>query len=225
MGEFTLAVERASLFTYGYPLKRAEKKVFMNEIETSLRKLGEAFRQHPFDFYKENDITCFLYEELRQRFPDRVPVKLADGIEQFSAFQDTQRMLCSRVHTEVNKIDIVILENREQIIRPKSQNMMGKIEPPFLAGIEVKMAYGKRSSRFSGIPSGAGVVEDVEKLACLAQSFSYSYVVIVDFFEKRNLQAIRQKIELYNKGLFNKVRLFYAGLDKYELILPEEKNL
>jgi hypothetical protein len=196
----------------------------MEQIEKSFITLGEAFQKHPFDFYKENDITCFLYNELKQGFPNRVPVKLENGIERFNAFDDSHRMFCERVHTEAfctssdgkeNRTDIVVLEDRQQVIYPKSQSMMGKIEPPFLAGIEIKLAYGTRSSRFSGISSGKGVTTDIVKLSFLSEVFSYSYVVIVDFFEKRNLSMINQQVKF-----FRKVGFFYAGLDRYELILP-----
>jgi len=129
-------------------------------------------------------------------------------------------MTCGRVHTEIKgggddgPVDLVVLEDRRQIVHPKSNRMVGKFEPPFQIGIELKLAYGSRSSRFSGIPSGRGLSADIVKLACLRDVFSHRYVVVVDFFEGRRLTELKQ--EVMAKG----VPVFYAGLDRYEMILP-----
>lgn len=189
--------------------------------EPSLECLGNAFRENPFDFFKENDVACFLYSELKRTFPNRVPVVMADGIEQFEAFQDPQRMTCGRVHTEVKgekddcRVDLVVLEDRPQVVHPKSKRMVGKFEPPFQIGIELKLAYGGRSSRFSGIVSGGGLSADIIKLACLDDLFSHRYVVVVDFFEGRRLTGLRQVVTMCKR-----VPIFYAGLDRSEMIMP-----
>jgi hypothetical protein len=189
--------------------------------EPSLECLGNAFRKNPFDFFKETDVACFLYSELKLAFPSRVPVVMADGIEQFQAFQDPQRMTCGRVHTEVKgakddcRIDLVVLEERRQLVHPKSKRMVGKFGPPFHIGIELKLAYGSRSSRFSGIPSGGGLSADIVKLACLNDLFAHRYVVVVDFFEGRRLTELRQAVTMCKS-----VPVFYAGLDRSEMIVP-----
>jgi hypothetical protein len=162
-----------------------------------------------------------LYNQFKEAFPNRVPVKLADGIERFNLFQDSQGMTTLRVHTEVkvknsnDKHDIVILEDREQTIYPKGGKKIGGFEPPFLVGLEVKVGHGNRSDRISNGMSGGKVVEDIVKLTCCGDAFSHCFVVFVDLCEKRNLIRLREVVKRQSK-----TALFYAGLDKFELILP-----
>lgn len=189
----------------------------IQEAEGPLTALGKAFQNNPFDFFRENDATCFLHNELNLVFPNRVPVAIGDGIERFKAFEDTERMKCQRVHTEVkirgqkDSFDIVVLEDRKQEVYPKSQEMIGGFKPPFLIGIEVKIGYGRRSSQIS---SGK-VLEDLVKLAVCGTAFAHTYVVFVDFFEGRNLIKLKKAVKQLNR-----VGLFYAGLDRHEFILP-----
>jgi hypothetical protein len=189
----------------------------MQEIQDSFTTLGNAFQNHPFDFFRENDVTCFLYNELKLRFSNRVPVVLAQGIEPFKAFEDSNRMTCTRVHTELkiqggtDCFDLVVLQDREQQIYPKSQKMAGGFKPPFLIGIEVKIGYGSRSSRLSG----GKVLEDIAKLATCRDSFAHAYVVFVDFYEGRKLTKLKEDLRILNR-----VGLFYAGLDRFEMIMP-----
>ena len=188
------------------------------EIDQAISDLATAFQRNPFDFFRENDVTCFLHSHMTRSFPTRVPVTLLPGIERFGALPSN--LFCSRVHTEVKleergtqSFDLALLHERPCHIYAKSQGAVGGFKPPFLSVIEVKLAYGSRSVRFSiqGTPS------DIQKLWAMRSAFDHAYVVVVDFFEKRSLATIRDAI----RGC-NGITVAYIGLDHSEVLKPEK---
>ena len=111
--------------------------------------------------------------------------------------------------------DLALLHERPCHIYAKSQGAVGGFKPPFLSVIEVKLAYGSRSVRFSiqGTPS------DIQKLWAMRSAFDHAYVVVVDFFEKRSLATIRDAI----RGC-NGITVAYIGLDHSEVLKPENEG-
>jgi len=179
------------------------------KIDAVIESLGLAFRANPFDFFKENDVTCFLYGELLRKFPERVALSLDGEIERFGGFPAP--LTTVRVHTEIKdesrkeSLDLAILENGPAHIYAKSQKMMGGFRGPFHAAIEVKMAYGSRSNRFSG----QGIPKDIERLGRkVPKIVRHAYAVAVDFFEGRDLSHIGELAR------FKSVRLGYVDLER-----------
>jgi hypothetical protein len=188
------------------------------EIENVFFKLGEAVKNNPFDFFKENDVTCFLYQHFIELFPTRVKVRVDPDVEKYNVFNNPSKMMCGRVHTEIKfpdsleSIDMAILEDRDYQIYAKSQNMVGGFMPPFMCGIEIKLAHGSKTGRFSK----KAVPYDIEKLSKFSSKIKYSYAILVDFFENRS----ESQIDILRKTISeNKnVRCFYASIDKYLMI-------
>lgn len=185
------------------------------KIDAAVEALGIAFRASPFDFFKENDVTCFLYGVLLQKFPERVALELDREIERFGGFPVP--LTTVRVHTEIKdetrkeSLDLVVLTDGTARMYAKTQKMMGGFRGPFHAGIEVKMAYGSRSNRFSS----QGIPNDIERLGRkVPKIVEHAYAVAVDFFEGRDLDYISELAR--SKG----VRLGYVDLERTRFLGP-----
>jgi len=183
------------------------------KIDATIESLGLAFRANPFDFFKENDVTCFLYGELLRQYPERVALSLDPDIERFGGFPAS--LTTVRVHTEIKdearkeSLDLVVLEDGQARMYAKSQKMMGGFRGPFHAAIEVKMAYGSRSNRFSS----QGIPNDIERLGGkVPKIVKHAYAVAVDFFEGRDISHISELARSRN------VRLGYVDLERTQFL-------
>lgn len=182
-------------------------------VDQAIRSLWEAFKTNPFDYHKENDVTCFLYGELLKLHPQRVAVELDSGIDRFGAFP--ARLMTVRVHTEGKggkdsnqQTDIYLLEDRPNRIQSKTKNMIGRFEYPFLVGIEIKLSYGKtnRTGR-------THLQKDFEKLAGKRPHIiKHPYVLLVDFNEGQKSVSHMDYLDHLSRQHF--VSSAYVGLDQ-----------
>lgn len=188
------------------------------KIESIFKELGDAVQAHPFNFLKENDITCFLHQRFSVAFPERIRVKIDPDIEHLSTFDDPEKVKFSRVYTEIKfpndgrSVDLALLENRSHEIYSKNQNMIGGINPPFLSAIEIKLANGSKTKQFGDkrVPS------DIKKLSSLSSQINLPYVVLVDCFENRpenEIEKLQAAIDLSKN-----VKCVYASIDSFEIL-------
>ena len=187
------------------------------EVEQAFAELAKSLLANPFDFLRENDVTCFLHAYLASAFPQRVPITLRPGIEVPPSLCFRGKLFTSRIHTEVKlqvggkeSCDLVVFQDRPYEVYPKSQGAVGGFAPPFLAAIEVKLAYGSRSNRFQ---TSEGVPADIAKLWESRGAFDHAYVVVVDSFEGRTLDTVKHALQGRNS-----VSAAYVGLDRFEVV-------
>ncbi len=167
----------------------------MEPVERCMSALARVYQSHPFDMLKERDSVCFLYRELCQEFPGRVPIQLSPGIT--SPVERNQEAV--RVHSEVamqaGRVDLAVFQDRTYILEEKGAGMPRCFRPPFLTGIELKMSH-SASGQNSTKPNGAP--KDLRTMAELREYFDTGYVVLLDLTRDRPLDSLYRAVERHH---------------------------
>jgi hypothetical protein len=87
--------------------------------------------------------------------------------------------------------------------------MLGGFCAPFLLGIEVKVAFGRRTTRFRNDANRNGIYRDIQKLGEFLHQgkIEHGCVVVMDFFAGREMLS-----DVNEAALTHGVQLCYASL-------------